>query len=384
MPTLRHYLTRVVFPFLFVLLAAEAQAFPVRMLDVKAMLASSDAVYKVSVQSTREQGVWTRDPTTASLQLPKVVAKARVISAIKGTAHDSIEITFPGFPHTRGGVTNWPMYTSLSTGWTYIVFLKGKSSPYRFADPQTGAMIVPAKPPAVSYGSTPQDKLLAELVSAAQIGDETIGKFAVEQLGKLGDIRAAAVLVEPLESSDPAQRTSALVARIRVGDAPDQEDLLSILRSDPADLKSREAMHTGISGREVYYAASEQIDIVMAIEMSVKASQSYGGRAEKQLKGFDYVGFVTKALECNVIKQNDILRSDLVGTLRNLGDPKSVPLLLKVLADPSQRVRYMAATSFAVLAGDKTMYPAGEIFNKNEAKYLERCREWASKHPDGI
>jgi hypothetical protein len=274
------------------------------------------------------------------------------------------------------------MYTGLSARRTYIVFLKGSSSPYRFADLQTGAMIVPARTPAVAYGSKPVDRLLAELVSAARIGDEAMRRVAVEQLGKLGDIRAAAVLRELSKSKDLARRTSALVARIEVGDAPAEADLLAILRMDPASSKSRVGMSTGVAGP--FFAGAEQVQIVQAISRSVKPSGSFTGRAAKQLNGFDYIDFVTQTLSYKVIKEHDILRSDLVGTLRDLGDPKSMPLLLKLLNDHSKAVRYMAATSFAVLAKNNKWYVAGDIFNKNEAKYIKQCREWAKQHPGGI
>ena len=219
--------------------------------------------------------------------------------------------------------------------------------------------------------------MLAELVSAVNSDDEYTRKSAVEQLGKLGDIRAKDVLRGLSKSTDLANERR-VVARIGVGDAPAQKDLLAILRMYPADMKSHGGGYMGKLGP--FYSMPEQRKIVDA----VCASARHTSGTAKPLKGFDYVSFVRKSLGCRVIKQNAILRSDLVGILRDLGDPKSMPLLLKLLDDPSQRVRYMAATSFAVLAKDNKWFPASDIFDKNEAKYIKHCREWAKEHANGI
>ncbi len=371
---------------LILIVAVGAQAFPVRMMNVREMLDESDAVYKITVQSTREEGVWKDTPAERAYlhlnnhayDMPRVIASAKVLSTIKGKARNSVGIEFPGFPHGQKFVVNWPMYTGLSKGLTCIVFLKTESSPARFADSQTGAILVPAKAPARSYGDGSEDKLLAELVSAAQNGDDYTRKSALEQLGKLSDNRAKDVLRGPSKSTDLAQRTAGLVARIGVGDAPAQKDLLAILSMYPADMTSHGGGYMGKLGP--FYSMPEQREIVDAVCATARHIRG----CARPLKGFDYVGFVRKSLGCRVIKENVILRSDLVGILRDLGNPKSMPLLLKLLDDPSQVVRYMAATSFAVLAKDNKWFPAGEIFNKNEAKYIKHCREWAKEHPDGI
>ena len=129
--------THVVFLALSVLfVAVGAQAFPVRMMDVREMLDKSDAVYKITVQSTREEGVWKDTPAERAYlhlnnhayDMPRVIASAKVLSTIKGKARDSVGIEFPGFPHGQKFVVNWPMYTGLSKGLTCIVFLKTDSS----------------------------------------------------------------------------------------------------------------------------------------------------------------------------------------------------------------------------------------------------------------
>jgi HEAT repeat protein len=90
---------------------------------------------------------------------------------------------------------------------------------------------------------------------------------------------------------------------------------------------------------------------VQAIDSSVEPKKPRETGPAKQLKGFDYLSFITQALRCKVIVQNDVLRSDLARTLRSLADPKSVPILLGLLDDPSSHVRYLAATAFAAIAG---------------------------------
>lgn len=365
------------------LASAGAEAFPIRTPNVKHMMDTSDAIYRVKVDSVKEQGIYTDPEFKSTVQYPKKIASARVLSVIKGSQQPkNVEIVFPGRPNGQV-VMSGPLFASLKSGETYLLFLSGSSSPVKLTDPQTSVLTIPAATPKYAYGNTAQDKMLAEMLAAAGSSENHTRKLAIEQLGHLGDIRAAKFLRSLSRSGDMAEKSAALISRIRIADTPTQQELLSVLRYEAPKGQSRSII-VRAGKEEVYTATSEQRNLITTLEVSLEAPSKHLSRPRKILPGFDYIGFVNEALKTKVIKENGELRSDLICTLRTLQDAKSLPLLLTLLDDPSIKVRYMAATGFAAVTGDNHRFVTTDAFDKDESVYINYWKKWAKEHPEAF
>lgn len=66
--------------------------------------------------------------------------------------------------------------------------------------------------------------------------------------------------------------------------------------------------------------------------------------------------------------------------LRQIGEPASVPCLVKALDDSEFEVRYLAATALAQIAGDHERYVAVDVFRRRGAELI---RYWKARHAGG-
>ncbi len=82
--------------------------------------------------------------------------------------------------------------------------------------------------------------------------------------------------------------------------------------------------------------------------------------------------------ELTGIGKSDI-RSSAVFALRHVGDRASVPVLIRVLDDMDEEVKYQAVIALAEITGlDGEYAPNMEVFSKNPNMYIKKWKEWSS------
>lgn len=306
--------------------------------DCKYLVEEANVVSKVKVVDVTEEQVSMEVQFEPVLKLqppPKITryrAQLETLSQLKGSSPKQIEVTYP-----KSG-PNGPGYTELYRSEVCVVFLKGKTSPYFFADPNNGKMEVLPNEIRYRFGDTPQDKLFAELLASAEaeVGSNQI--HAIEQLGYLGDLRAALLLKRFSASSDIVLRGKALISRVQIGDTPTVEELIAFLKRSPNEFSRESSLKKHRTSG--YSVPSLQTKLLSKIEHSVK--RPYMDRPAQRLKNFDYHEFYRQVSQCEIFSLNDegtqteFPRRSMERTLRALKEQANRTPTVRPASHPSK------------------------------------------------
>jgi HEAT repeat protein len=344
--------------------ACSGFAYPVTPFHVGYLLRKADVVCKLRVLSVSQDGPYVDKHFQPPLRTKKQIARVQTVSRIKGSPAASFEIAYPTS-------TNTVRYESLAKDEIVIVFLAEQASEYQFVDPHQGKLPALRRVIAREYGETPSDRLLAELIALARSKKGAVKLVAVEQLGKLGDVRARDILRRFSRSGDPVLSGVSLAAMIEMGEAPSVEAVVSSLKRDPAvfgDAKSLAKYRT--TG---YRLIALQQRIIYALQESIEMDRDnrdmVRSRPLKQLEGFDYKACFTDALKTKAVRGSDRMRREIAHALRKLADRDTVPLLRQLVKDSSSDVRYYAVTALTRVFGEGP-FPALPTFKADEARYI--------------
>lgn len=347
-----------------ILFALPSHSYLSQEFNAKDLVLKSDVVCKVQSTSLSHDGVYEVGSFQPPLKTVKLIVKARVISTIKGQAPETIRILFPKRTQTVA-------FTALSRNEVTIVFLKQIDEHYEFTDIHNGSMECVPFAVQYEYGELPKDKMLSETLAIcnSSTGKKRLG--SVERLGELADIRASKTLRDLSQSPDPALRGVALMSRIQIGDTIKQDSLLEYLKLD-TDL-----MDYGKSlaeyQRTAYTIAALTGHIMRALENSIQVKSWHEDMTHSlpsaTLTGFDYIAFFEKASILPALIDSPGNRRSMASALRLLADKRSIPLVKRLLDDPSSDVRYLAVTALTRIYGEGP-FPSSPTFKSNELEYI--------------
>jgi len=338
--------------------------------DASYLMEKADVVCRVKVLSLDVSGTMTDTNAHPPIENTRMLARAQVVTAIKGNPGTQIDVAFPN-PWRLDRQFNMIDYTKLASGDIVIVFLrKSDSSAYEFVDVHNGALRVPSKTPVYDLGIQPRDRMLAELL--ALLKSKERGKAGerldvVEQLGSFSDIRAGSALRQLSASEDVTLRGVSLASRIRIGDWPSAGDLTTFLTMDPPK---------GVSMAPSTHRSLLDLrkGILQALQVKLESVGTNPQRVQAQKAG--YARFLKKSLDSVAAKNASDSRGEIAHTMRALADQQNAPDLIPLLDDPDWQVRYFAATGLAAINGKNDYYVATFLFRQDEATYIDYWKKW--------
>jgi len=366
--------------------------------------ANADVVCKVQVLSLRQDGIVKADHMFALKDTPRMVASAKVLSVIKGECPKVIDIEF----HKLDQVP----YADLAAGEVCLVFLK-KANPYYKFWPIEGK--IPVQPKVVDYnlGDTPNFKLLAEFLATCDSGEGMAKLQAVEQIGYIGKrmirqinglpirsskdalkralkieaalSRAQEALGKTRASKDPVLKALSIISSFQAGISPGIEGPLELLRRNPAEFGPKDSLKK--FGTRHYCTSSLQLRLLETMDSTTR-------RVLKNLKdgstlrrrpgspypfrgvpGFDYAAFYRQALDCEVVKKNEKMRTAIANVIWIRYEEASVPEMIRLLDDSDAHVRRIAISALRKCI-DNNLKNLPKTYAENEQEYIQRWKKW--------
>jgi len=359
--------------YLLIVSQGVAMCYPASAFEPHRLLKNSSVVAKIQVLSTKTNG--TCIDHRFNMTVSCTTAHVKLLSTIKGSPIGEFDIAYPN-PKDVG----WARYPSLGKDEITLVFLSGNASPYHFTDINNDQMKVSAALIPFQPQQTPEQRLQAEIDTAANDLRGLDQLLAIERMGQMGGTDAILLLRKFSESPDMVVAAQALIARIRANDPPDAGVLLAFLKRNPADFNTGAAMKKYHATR--YNISDLQGEIIWAVSNSIREDDRHPQHVVR-MPGFPYLDFFRQALQADMIKKNDNSLGIAIGSgLRKLADKASIPLLINLLGHSDANLRYFAVTTLARINGRDDLFISTGRFHANEQKYLSYWREWWKQHKD--
>ena len=341
--------------------------------------ANADIVCKVQMQSIRQKKIVRGNLFPGEPDLLEMIATSKVLSVIKGECPGVIDITFrrPTKDHLRLGRSFGELYTDLSENEVCLVFLKASGSNYELGRIQSKARVCPE---VVDYdlGQTSELKLLAEFLAGCHSQNKLVRLQAVEELGYLGDalirklrfsredkelfqtmasglIRTKEALMKMRSSADLVIRNVAIISSFQADDSPGIEEPLKLLRMNPSDFGQNDSLKKcGIRDFCISSLQLRLLETMDAMTRRVIVDLKDGSKIRREegspypyrgVRGFDYAAFYRQALECEVVKNNEHMRSPIANVLWIRCEKESVPEMIQFLDDSNTHMRRSAVSA---------------------------------------
>ena len=340
--------------------------------------ANADLVCKVLVVSIRQDKIVTGNLFPGEPDLLEMIATSKVLSIVKGECPDVIDIEFrrPKNSQSTLGFLPGELYTDLSENEVCLVFLKASVPYYKLNRINSKARV---RPKVIEYnlGETPDLKLLAEFLAGCDSEDELVKLQAAEELGYLGDAmirelrfseadkelfqrtvsalsRAKEALGNMRSCDDLVIRNVSIISSFQVDDSPGIEGPLELLWTDCSDFDPNDSLQK--YGIRDFCVSSLQLGLLETMDATTRrfvrdlqdgslirredgSPYPYSG-----VRGFDYADFYRQALDCEVVKNSEQMRTAIANVIWIRYERASVPEMIKLLDDSSLYIR-MAAVS---------------------------------------
>jgi hypothetical protein len=309
-----------------------------------AELPRASLVCKVRVGAITEEDVGSPNGTRCEMT-------CEVISTLKGETGKEVRIRFRR--HGNGPVR--PGLNALKAGEVHLMMLSGEAAPYEAyaAMRAVDAVVEP------TYGKRPGDRLLAELVAMCRSDIAAMRTSAIDQIGIMRDTRAKEEVDAAARSDDAELARAGLTAQYRMGIAPDINRVMELFDDLMLDAWYQES---GIPRRD-------------AAENVLWREQGGLRILERGVPDFDYATFLREGIRKEWIRADDHKLYLFFGVPWKVQRKECVPELIKLLADPKRRVRWLAASCLTNTVLNK-QGPDYEHFAKQEEAELETWHLW--------
>ena len=340
---------------------------------------NADLVCKVRVLSIHRHGLIESNVFPGAQDVSRMIATSKVLSVIKGKCPQVINIEFH-YPRDRNlelGLPLWQLYTELSEAEVCIVFLK-EATPYYKLNRIRSKLRVQPEVVGYNLGDTPYLRLLAEFLAGCNSENKMIKLQAVEELGYLGqamidDLRpfkgskelfakiafglgeAKEALRKTRRCEDLVIRNASIISSFQVDDSPGIEAPLTLLRLNPAEFDPNDSRKK--YGIRDFCISSLQLKLLETMDATTRRAVvnlkdgSVIRRKDARpgifrgVRGFDYAGFYKRALDCEVVKKNEAMRSDIANVIWIRYEKRSVPEMIQLLDDSNINIRRTAASA---------------------------------------
>ena len=340
--------------------------------------ANADLVCKVQVMSIRQEKIVKGNLFPGEPDLLGMIATSKVLSIIKGECPDVIDIEFrrPKNSNSMLGLLPGELYTDLSENEVCLVFLKSSEPYYKLSRIRSKARV---RPEVVDYNlsETLNLKLLAEFLASRDSDNELVKLQAAEELGYLGDAmirkmrfsrenkelfrkmaaglnRAKEALGKMRSYDDMVIRNISIISSFQVDDSPGTEGPLELLQMNPSDFDLNDSLRK--YGIRDFCISSLQLRLLETMDNSTRRvlvdlkDGSVIRREEgspypyRGVRDFDYADFYRQALNCEVVKNNEQMRTAIANVLWRRYERASVPEMIGFLDNSKIYIR-MAAVS---------------------------------------
>ena len=404
---------------------------------------NADLVCKVRVLKLQRDTTFKGSPASPDQIILRMIAKAEVISVVKGQCPDKIDIEFHypkdvskfvstvrrkyprvadfAFPYskgTNGGLSplSWDFYARLSKGEVALVFLKQSDDHYKLGPITSKARVEPKKVP-YNLGQTPNLKLLAEFLAGCESDNEMVKLQAVEELGYLGlamieDLRPAKsdnelfqkiasgltaakhALAKVRSSKNPVISSASFISSFQVDDSPGIEGPLRLLRTDQALFDPNDsAKKYGIRSFSIPALQLRLLETMDATTRRAVIDLKDGsvirppdGRPGiyRGVRNFDYAGFYRLALDCPAVKNSPEMRSAIANVIWIRCEKSSVPEMARLLDDSNTYARFVAVGALMNYTGQGPERRGWEEFEKDDRQYIEYWKNWWQQNKDNF
>ena len=344
---------------------------------------NADVVCKVQVLSVCRGGLFKGGLSNPAQDMARMIATSKVLSVIKGKCPQVIDIEFHYSKDRDLKLSHplWQLYTELSEGEVCIVFLK-EAKPYYKLNRIRSKLRVQPKVVDYNLGNTPNLRLLSEFLAGCKSKDEMVRLQAVEELGYLGDAMIGEISSSPYRDSKEVlkrclkidsglsksrqiirkMRSSenlviksvSIISSFQLDDSPGIDGPLELLRMnharyDPnASLKKYGIRDFSISSLQLKLLetmdATTRRFIVNLKDLSVIRRKD-GRSPFRGVRGFDYAAFYKQALDCEVVKNTEAMRSAIANVIWIRYEERSVPEMIWLLDDPTIHIRRAAVSA---------------------------------------
>ena len=308
--------------------------------NAKRLLADSNVVAKVKVISGTGYDSILED--FINYYFKTKVAVVQTLNPIKGEVPEKFVIKYP---------KEYPRDCShLRKGSIAIVFLKKDADGYRFLERLNEQILLETETTTFDFGNSPEDKMLAKVLEWAKTtrGDRQL--TAIDELGNLKDIRAAAELRLLSQSVDFFVRGRALASRIKINDVPELQELseyLNILQ------KLRISPGENLNYGDLSYPSASVITVILdALDKSIEIDGQRPPTVINKLEGFEYVKFIDQVMNLEIVKKDEWSGRIISSILEKLADPQSVPILKVLLGHPAFDARFNTVIALTKIFND--------------------------------
>lgn len=196
---------------------------------------------------------------------------------------------------------------------------------------------------------------------------------AAEALGRIGDDRAVPALISMLADEDESVVQKAILALRKIQDPQSTRPLLQLLQHPSHRVRQKAAESLGAIGDAV---VAEQLEPLLKHDRSEEVRAA----AAKALGAIRDPGSVDALL--NAVHDLMSVRTKAVAALGEIGDEAAVPMLLTLLRDPIEEMRYHAALALAEINSEASVAPIKDLLGdrsamvrRGAAKALEKLGE---------
>jgi hypothetical protein len=279
-------------------------------------------------------------------------ATCQVLSPIKGNIGKVVSVVIE---HGALGLHRTHQYP-IKPGQVYLIMLGGKESPYLLWAAMPAAVQIAEQ----TFGTEPEDRLLAELVAMWSSPDEAVRVEGIRQIGILGDKRAADTVRAAAMDDNSANARAGVIAQYRLKITPDAKRVMEVFDKETLDVwydKSGEPQ-AGANGRVIWrYQGSQKI-------------------LQRGLPDFDYATYVREGIKYDWVRKDDRTLYLFFGVPWSVQRPACVPELIKLLDHPEVRVRWWAVTCLLHTVDNKAEHLTLPEFEGAEAEQIEYWRKW--------
>ncbi|MBV9868719.1 MAG: hypothetical protein JO316_25460 [Abitibacteriaceae bacterium] len=386
-------------------LSAPVQAYIANALNARALLGAADVVCYGRVLAVQPHPI---DPDThfhPPLATAGAVATVNVLSVIKGKVPSQIKVVFrkPA-----------PMvdYTQLVPEETTILFLKAGPEAFYLVDDHNGKLPVPLHKPLAYSSASPVDRMVAELICAANTDKGLMRLVCIEGLADFPLPRVVSYLSSLTSLPDLAVQGVAYAALIRLDHPPPSTRLMAFFkRHDDTRTWQRYATNAYSNGQlkarilleleNHFNVIDQELDSDNTSPIAVARKQA-AQAAVQRWKAFDLISFLKVAI-VNTTPAQDNDGTDVVSyrsiaeIIREQIDANGHPaylshrfrkgsrtLVSSLLNNGNLEVSEAAARAIDNMIVEAHAFPYPQGGSHDTVRYVNAVREWIKQHPQWI
>lgn len=287
-----------------------SRAIPIPSTKVQDLVSQSDAICKGRVLEVKKIGEFQKKKANFSTNIDVMLASFQPERILKGEVSSKIiEIEFWITTGPEFGYFIEDIYQKLKEGEYTLVFLKRENGRYVFTQPLRSKIpIASGKLSKVEEGADPLVLLEEELVNSLEDKNPEIVLSSLKILGELKSKSSAKDIERLLESKDDILRGEALVTLLKAGDYSHMDEAIEYLDKVPS--------------------ANQKLE-----NIKINICDEFGEIRDPSL---------ASKLNPLLSSKNELLRREVVQSLRKMQNKSSIPYLIKALDDNNEIVKTRA------------------------------------------